>query len=284
MRELAVAIHQVDQAPVVHLGQNARGSLRPFSFLLNDSRLIGRTRRRSWGTVLRFRVVVTAERRGGTSQHLIQCASTSRGERERREPDNPARDIDAATGGVILISPRGCARGRFFVRPPILFPAPTRYAFGCAQRPAASILPRVVATPTGAQRHRGRDVPHDEAPASGSLSPRRKQCCEFGLSVFALATCLSIQAFGQGATQGPESKTVKPAVMVNLNTATSAELETLPGVGAKMAARIIEYRQKKGPFKKIEELMNVQGIGEKNFLKLKPQLTVGARADVSGQQ
>ena len=64
----------------------------------------------------------------------------------------------------------------------------------------------------------------------------------------------------------------------------SAELETLPGVGAKMAARIIEYRQKKGPFKKIEELMNVQGIGEKNFLKLKPQLTVGARADVSGQQ
>ena len=48
-----------------------------------------------------------------------------------------------------------------------------------------------------------------------------------------------------------------------------------------MAARIIEYRQKKGPFKKIEELMNVQGIGEKNFLKLKPQLTVGARADVS---
>jgi len=58
------------------------------------------------------------------------------------------------------------------------------------------------------------------------------------------------------------------------------ELETLPGVGARMAARIIEYRQKKGPFKKVEELMNVQGIGEKNFLKLKPQLTVGA----SGQQ
>ena len=42
-----------------------------------------------------------------------------------------------------------------------------------------------------------------------------------------------------------------------------------------MAARIIEYRQKKGPFKKVEELMNVQGIGEKNFLKLKSQLTVG---------
>ena len=53
-------------------------------------------------------------------------------------------------------------------------------------------------------------------------------------------------------------------------------LEGLPGVGAKTAARIVEYRQKNGPFKKIEELMNVRGLGEKNFLKLKSQLTVGA--------
>jgi competence protein ComEA len=51
-----------------------------------------------------------------------------------------------------------------------------------------------------------------------------------------------------------------------------------------MAARIIEYRQKKGPFKKIEELINVQGIGEKNFLKLRSQLTVGARPEPAGQQ
>jgi competence protein ComEA len=41
-----------------------------------------------------------------------------------------------------------------------------------------------------------------------------------------------------------------------------------------MAARIVEYRQKNGSFKKIEDLMNVKGIGEKNFLKLKNQLTV----------
>ena len=64
--------------------------------------------------------------------------------------------------------------------------------------------------------------------------------------------------------------------VVNINTASAADLEGLPGVGAKTAARIIEYRQKNGPFKKIEELMNVQGIGEKNFLKLKPQITVAA--------
>jgi competence protein ComEA len=71
---------------------------------------------------------------------------------------------------------------------------------------------------------------------------------------------------------------VKPAAIVNLNTATLVELEALPGVGAKTAARIVDYRQKKGPFKKIEELMNVQGIGEKSFLKLKPQITVAGNA------
>jgi competence protein ComEA len=62
---------------------------------------------------------------------------------------------------------------------------------------------------------------------------------------------------------------------ININTATAAELDALPGIGAKTAARIVEYRQKNGPFKKVEELMNVRGVGEKNFLKLKAQITVG---------
>ena len=61
---------------------------------------------------------------------------------------------------------------------------------------------------------------------------------------------------------------------LNLNTATQAQLETLPGIGASTATRILEYRQKNGGFKKVEDLMNVQGIGEKNFLKLKTLLTV----------
>ena len=64
--------------------------------------------------------------------------------------------------------------------------------------------------------------------------------------------------------------------VVNLNTASAADLEALPGIGKSTAQRIVEYRQKSGGFKKIEELMNVKGIGEKSFLKIKSRLTVAA--------
>jgi comEA protein len=73
-------------------------------------------------------------------------------------------------------------------------------------------------------------------------------------------------------------QTPKPApgeaAVVNLNSATAVELEKLPGVGPATATRIVEYRQKNGAFKKIEDLMNVRGIGEKTFLNLKPLITV----------
>lgn len=61
---------------------------------------------------------------------------------------------------------------------------------------------------------------------------------------------------------------------INLNAATIDQLETLPGIGRKTAERIIEYRTKSGGFKRIEDLMNVKGIGEKSFLKLKPLVSV----------
>ena len=53
-------------------------------------------------------------------------------------------------------------------------------------------------------------------------------------------------------------------------------LQEPPGVGPAMATRIVEFRKKNGPFKKAEDLMNVKGIGEKSFLKLKALITVGA--------
>jgi competence protein ComEA len=70
--------------------------------------------------------------------------------------------------------------------------------------------------------------------------------------------------------------TATAAAPVNLNTATAEQLATIPGVGPKMAERIIDYRQKNGGFKKVEDLMNVSGVGEKSFLKMKPLITVTA--------
>ena len=78
------------------------------------------------------------------------------------------------------------------------------------------------------------------------------------------------------ALAGVAAKSPSTAV-ININTASVADLERLPGIGAKTAGRIIEYRQKNGPFKKVEELMNVRGVGEKNFLKLRTQISVAAQ-------
>jgi competence protein ComEA len=98
------------------------------------------------------------------------------------------------------------------------------------------------------------------------------------LSLLSLVGLISVYAGPAAAQTKPRGAAAKsaPVGVVNINTASAAELEALPGVGPKTAARIIEYRQKNGPFKKVEEIMNVRGLGEKNFLKLKEQLTVGA--------
>lgn len=101
-----------------------------------------------------------------------------------------------------------------------------------------------------------------------------------------LLAVVCMAAIPAAAQQAAAEKTAKPVAanpakpaaaatpLVNLNTATQAQLESLPGLGPKVAERILEYRQKNGPFKKVENLMNVKGIGEKSFLKLKPLLSV----------
>ncbi len=58
-------------------------------------------------------------------------------------------------------------------------------------------------------------------------------------------------------------------IKININTATQNQLETLPGIGKVIAARIVEYREANGKFNSIEEIMNVSSIGEKRFADIR---------------
>ncbi len=61
---------------------------------------------------------------------------------------------------------------------------------------------------------------------------------------------------------------------ININTASAGELATLTGVGAKSAQAIIDYREMMGPFKTVDDLTKVKGIGEKTLEKNRHRLTV----------
>lgn len=79
---------------------------------------------------------------------------------------------------------------------------------------------------------------------------------------------------GEGVINESVTEAEEKNIKVNINTANSEKLQTLPGVGPAMASKIIEYRNSKGKFKTIEDLKNVSGIGDNKFNKLKDYIVV----------
>ena len=73
------------------------------------------------------------------------------------------------------------------------------------------------------------------------------------------------------ASQAPLAAETRP---VNINTASATELADLKGIGNAKAHAIIEYRDKNGPFKTVDDLRHVKGIGDKMLDKLRPQVTI----------
>ncbi|MDA1094036.1 MAG: helix-hairpin-helix domain-containing protein [Acidobacteria bacterium] len=96
--------------------------------------------------------------------------------------------------------------------------------------------------------------------------------------MWALALVTVLGAGAVMAEQAPAPAQATTQSLIDVNTATAEQLQTLPGVGPRTAERIIEYRRDNGGFKKVEDLMNVRGIGERSFLQLRPLVTVGDAA------
>ena len=75
-------------------------------------------------------------------------------------------------------------------------------------------------------------------------------------------------------TEGTVMESSENTRKMNINTASINELTTLPGIGEVKARAIVDYRENHGPFKSVEELMMVSGIGEKTYEKLREKICV----------
>ncbi len=125
------------------------------------------------------------------------------------------------------------------------------------------------------------------------VTQRRISWVIYGILVLAAAFILGY-LLGSGQTAAPVQVTIAPSAavspspetateaapsasggLIDLNTATQEQLETLPGIGRELASRIIAYRQEYGPFVAKEQLMDVDGIGQGRYDKIEAYLTVG---------
>jgi len=94
----------------------------------------------------------------------------------------------------------------------------------------------------------------------------------------AALVCLSIilipasrRGSAQTAQQGSAAATSRA---VDINRASAEELAKLPGIGPKLAKEIVEYRAKHGPFRRVEDLLIIPGIGTKKWKALRPHVCV----------
>ena len=84
---------------------------------------------------------------------------------------------------------------------------------------------------------------------------------------------ISDSLYTEKETSSKEKNVLPAGTKININTAYAKDLESLPGIGEVMAERIVEYREHK-EFRKTEDIMNVKGIGEKKFEKIKDYIVV----------
>lgn len=93
--------------------------------------------------------------------------------------------------------------------------------------------------------------------------PRRRASVALALL---LVMFVAVSAFG---------KKIPPAAPLDLNSATAAQLQQLPGIGSTAAQAIVRFREKSGPFRRVEDLLAIRGFSPQKLARLRPYVTVG---------
>jgi len=117
------------------------------------------------------------------------------------------------------------------------------------------------------------------------LSQARSACAIFFLALISLfSACVTRERHRQSTANDRQTQTStqinsadinqQSALRININTASATELEKLPGIGRALAERIVEHREKYGPFRRPEHLIIVRGISDQRFRALRDLITV----------
>jgi competence protein ComEA len=96
------------------------------------------------------------------------------------------------------------------------------------------------------------------------------------LAAAVLFVSVAAPALAAPASSAPAASS-SAASPLDVNAASVEQLVGIPGIGKSLAQRIVDFRQKNGPFKSVDDLLKVQGIGEKSLEKLRPHLVVRSK-------
>jgi competence protein ComEA len=175
--------------------------------------------------------------------------------------------------GLAFMVARWPASGGIEIQPPQATPLPTPtrtpaplrvYVSGAVNTPGVYTLPP-------------NSITEDALSAAGGLTTDAESGAVNLAAPLRDGEQLHIPARGEPTPSSPptaEPASSAPSGPVNINTATVEELDTLPGIGPTYAARIVQYREGNGPFRTVDALLLVQGIGPATLEKLRPFVTV----------